>query len=439
MNDDRQVHYSLNLSDGRIFTPGRGKTVVIGQKSDADVRLSNPGPYEDVNVARIEPCGPGEWRLLRLGRDYPVAVNGKDVGHVCYLSDKDAVEVAGLEPHFRFRLHEGPEPGETKVHTGLSRRGVGVLAAAMAMMVAGIVWWVVKMSDRDELAEPMVASAMSSLYRIEVDSLLYFEGDSLVDAYEYASPRSGTAFLTTDSLLVTARHCVEPWLNALTAAEIPDILSNTDASVQLALRAETAAQLAGDEDPLPKLVSSMILTDASGTSMRLRSTDFMFDRSRDEIIECGSWEEDFYWRNIQARYDRGEVMLGDAVACRMDTAGCIRLADRTLMESELKPRRTLSFLGFPLTQGRDETAELESDFLRQPLARPEGEDEGFMMLAHGGRLSPGYSGGPVLMRTDAAPEGFVAVGVISVLDRTNGHRSYSVPTTAIPKNNEDHP
>lgn len=433
MKGEKEVHYSLNLSDGRILTPGRGKTVVIGQGPDADVRLSNPGPYEDVNVARIEPCGPGSWRLLRLDKHYPVAVNGREVGHVCYLDDKDAVEVEGLEPHFRFRLHEGPEPGETQVHSGLSRRGAVVLVAALLMFVAGLVWWVVRLSERDSLTEPMVASAMSSLYRIEVDSLLYFEGDSLVEVYEYSSPRTGTGFLTTDSLLVTARHCVEPWLNALTVAEIPDILSNNDGAVQLALRAETAAQLAGEGEPEPRLVASMTVTDERGATRRLRSTQFGFDRSRDEIIECGDWENDYFWRNIQARYDRGEVMLGDAVACRMDSAGSIRLASPTILENELKPRRTLSFLGFPLTQGRDETAELETDFLRQPLSRPEGEPEAFMMLAHGGRLSPGYSGGPVLMRSDEAPEGFVAVGVISVLDRTNGHRSYSVPTTAIPR------
>ncbi len=433
MSKDKSLHYSLNLSDGRILTPGVGKNVIIGQGEDADLRLSNPGPYEDTVVARLEPCGQGEWRLVRLGQDYPVAVNGRDVAHVHYMRDGDSLEVGDLKPSFRFRLHEGAQPSETR----MERRSPRVLIIALCIsgiaMLAGMGWWMKRVTARDTLSDEMVSQAMTALYKIEVDSLLYFEGDSLIDFYVYPAPRQGTAFLCADSLLVTARHCIEPWLNAVTAGEIPDLASNGDPAVQLALRTETAAQLSADDEPLPHLVSSLTITDAGGQVRRMHSSDFRIDRSRDEILELGGWDEDLFWRNIQARYDKSDMMLGDAVSCRMDTAGAIQLATVEQLAGELKPRRTLSFLGFPQTQGHDETADLEIDYLRQPLHGQDGEDGVYMMLAHGGRLAPGYSGGPVLMRSEAVPSGFVAVGVISVLDRTNGHRSYSVPATSIPK------
>ncbi|MDE6311188.1 MAG: FHA domain-containing protein [Muribaculaceae bacterium] len=433
MNKTKPVYYSLNLSDGRVLTPGAGKRVVIGQGPDADLRLSNPGPYEEMVVARVESCGPGRWRLIRLGRDYPIAVNGRDIAHVHYLEDGDSLEIGGLEPTFRFRLHEGEIPLDTRIEHRTPRTLLLAMFAGSILVLAGLVWWMSRITGRDALSDEMVEQAMSAVCRIEVDSLLYFEGDSLIEYYAYPSPRTGTAFLCTDSMLVTARHCVEPWLNAVVAEDIPNVASSNDRAVQLALKAETAAQLADEDDARHMLISSFTVTDSDGRVRRMRSSDFKIDRSRDEIIELGGWDEELYWRNIQARYEDGEMMLGDAVTCRLDTAGAIQLADAELVAKELKPRRTLSFLGFPLTQGHDETPELESDYLRQPLHELDGETGIYMMLAHGGRLAPGYSGGPVLMRCDAAPAGFVAVGVISVLDRTNGHRSYSVPVTSIPR------
>lgn len=432
--DNTATHYSLHCSDGSVITPAAGKTVTIGQGDVADIRLSSDGPYADIPViAKIVETEDGSPCIVRVSKFIPLRLSGREVHYLHHLSDKDSIEVGDLEPRISFRVEPGAQPPQTLVRRGLSRRGLAVAIIALALLFGSALWWVMRMSSRDQLSDEMLSAAQASLYRIQVDSLFLFEGDSLVETYAYPTPPAGTAFLTTDSLLVTARHCIEPWLNAVSVADIPDLASNENPAVRLAARAETHNQLAAEDEAQMSLLSGITLTDSRGREFRVRSSAFAVNRSRDEIIELGPYDTDLFWRNIQARYGRSDMMLGDAVACRMSRPGAIELADSALLASELRPRSALNFLGFPVTQGRDETAELETDVLRQPLARSVDDPSAFFMLAHGGRLSPGYSGGPVLMLSPSGARGFVAVGLVSVLDHTNGHRSYSVPSTEIPR------
>ena len=48
------------------------------------------------------------------------------------------------------------------------------------------------------------------------------------------------------------------------------------------------------------------------------------------------------------------------------------------------------------------------------------------MIAHDGRLTHGYSGGPALVLRDG---GLCVAGVISVIDGAGGERMYSVPVS----------
>lgn len=426
-------HYSLHTSDGRIITPAAGQILVIGQGEDAGLRLSNPGPYLDFPVAKIVVTDDG-WCLVRLSRFVGVDVNGSPVRYIHRLEDRDFIDFPGLSPSVRFRVSDGAQPPQTIVHQGVSRRGIALTVVALVFLLFSAGWWLLRMNARDSLDNDMISLAERSLYRLEVDSLLLFEGDSLREVYAYPIPPAGTAFLTADSLLVTARHCVEPWINAIDAPDIPDLPANDNPAVRLALSAETSNQLAPEDEAPMRLVSSIRLTDSRGRVLRIRSDRFRIDRSRDEIVELGDYDRDLYWRNIQARYGRDDMMLGDAVSCRMNRPGSIRLlSDTAAFATALRPRRSLTFMGFPVTQGHDLSAEVETDRLRQPILALPDDSARFSMLSHGGRLAPGYSGGPVLVLDSDAPLGFAAVGVISVLDRTNGHRSYSVPSTAIPR------
>ena len=90
----------------------------------------------------------------------------------------------------------------------------------------------------------MIKKSENSVVQIKTDSVFLLAynkttGDTLhIDSCEYMV--SGTAFITDDSLLVTARHCVEPWLNV---DSIPADSSKIESlPVKWALMAETRNQ-----------------------------------------------------------------------------------------------------------------------------------------------------------------------------------------------------
>ena len=94
----------------------------------------------------------------------------------------------------------------------------------------------------------------TSIYHIHVDSV-YLVQDSIIngkleeqvlEAVALDRQVAGTCFLTCDSLFVTARHCVEPWINDedWNGISYDDKMSP---AVRLATMAETRNMLSGEE------------------------------------------------------------------------------------------------------------------------------------------------------------------------------------------------
>ncbi len=413
-------HYTLSSRGGIVSLPAT-RAAFIGQTAGCDVRVPDCEPYAPAVLARVEAASEGgEWRLVRLSPHASIAVNGRKLNRVHYLADGDTIEADNYL--IRFNIREGELAHSTVTPPGDRRLQTFVVLLIALVIAAGTWMWL--SADRSQLSEDELATAMASLVKIEVDSLCLMEVDSIIDTYVYPSRPVGTAFLTSDSLLVTARHCVQPWLNAVNPMAVREVPFLADRPVAMALRAETANQFEGSERL--SLVSHLTLTAHNGSRSTATSRDFRIDTSRDEIIELGDYDNDFWWRSVARRYGRADMMLGDVAVMAADNAGSIVLADSLFIATELRPRTTLTFLGFPMSEGEGEVAEAERDELRQPLAHTDGGE--LFMLAHGGALSPGYSGGPVLVKDGAVVR---AVGVVSVLDLRNGHRSYSVPVTTL--------
>jgi len=251
--------------------------------------------------------------------------------------------------------------------------------------------------------------------------------DSIVDTYIYASSPIGTAFLTSDSLIVTARHCIQPWLNMVLPHEYASIPFMLEWPIEKALFAETENQLSGEDKW--RIVSFITLTDEDGNSQSLSSDNFRMNFDSDDIVELGSYDEPKYWRSISHRYSRRDMMLGDIAVAKSDKAGNIALADKPELLKLLAHRGVkLTFAGHPESSVNGSLLDFKSDELRLPLEdMPECQGRIFL-IAHEGGLTPGFSGGPVIVRDGS---GFKAVGVVSVVDERNGNRSYSVPTSEI--------
>lgn len=417
-------HFVISYGDRRLSFPGNSP-VHIGQTEGCDVRLPNTSQYIDVAFAKIAANRNSEgWHLVRLTDYYPIMVGGVDLNRVHYLKDGDVIEVTGQT--LRFNVLDGVQeaPAVTHIHKG----GGTIWAVVAVILIAlGLISYHIYDDGKEKLTGGMIAEIETSMFTTRVDSLYLMCGDSIADRYIYMSSPVGTAFLTTDSLIVTARHCLQPWLNMVLPLEYATIPERSEWPLASALKAETENQLSGDDKW--RVISFVTLTDNSGNQMSLSSEDFKINTEFDDIVELDSNDYTQFWRSITHRHSRISMMLGDIAMAHCKLPGKIELASRSdILRLLARQGAELYFFGHPATSVLGNKPDRRIDELRTPLQLLDEDSTHISILAHDGSLTRGFSGGPVIVRDG---HGFKAVGVISVYDESNKTRSYSVPTSEV--------
>lgn len=413
----------------QIFRAGSNAVVIVGQTSGCDLRIPNHTQYEDVVMAKIVPdVEANEWHIVRLTHYYPILINGIPMHRVHYLKDGDNIEF--LDASYKFSLSEGDLAFPSLTYVGNSRKLIWGICAAFAVL-AVVIGFLIFDRKSETLSSAQRTEIAESMYLLRVDSLHLMRGDTLVESYVYASAPTGSAFLTTDSLLVTARHCLQPWLNAVLPEDYATIPSLTDWPVSKALLAETQNQLNDSSDwRIVSFISLSSSADAENVrnTLTLTSDQFTIPTDHDEIIELGDYNSSYYWRSISHRYNREDMMLGDIAYAHFDRAGSIPLASEKEIRDNLMPGTRLTFVGFPESSLGTPRLDFKTDELHHSLRDVNNMPGELFLLTHDGHLSHGFSGGPVLVRFGI---GYKAVGIISLTDAKNDSRSYSVPTTRL--------
>lgn len=447
MEDKTTTYYTLRFEQTDA-THRRGETVVvssgqlrIGQQQDCKVLFANNSDFEDEQYAVVRPTQiPGEWQLIPTSEFVATYVNGTPVKLVHYLADGDRITFDGERQELLFSTHtdakfDASQPIQV-VAPALSRKLLAALVAVPLVLFAALAVFIIRDKASASATDRMLLSLRPSILQISVDTVrlveVTSEGERVIDEYSYLSQEghvvSGTAFLTTDSCIVTARHCIEPWLNdpAAEEAETPEELSSTP--TRWAMEAETYNQMT-ESDTTLRVVAVCNFhrgPDASEHFGRsCLSSEFHTDRSRDYIMEKGNFERLYFWRSIKETYSNKEMMLGDLAWVRTDSLGSIPLASTADIKTALPSRQTLFFMGYPdhkTMHGLSvEDGKLEMDFVPGT------------MIAHNGNLIHGYSGAPTLVIMDSK---VYAVGVVSRLDANGGGRTYSVPVSEMNRKEE---
>ncbi len=432
---------SLHKAGDRMVV--NSDVVRIGQRDDCEIPLPNATQFEDALYAFIKRRDEGGWTLVAASpfREHEVRVNGVAVTGACLLQQGDRLSFAGVQQELSFGLVEGDiqsAVGVTYQKKGFPKALAALLAVVPLLLCVLLVGYIRNSQESKQLTDEMIAEARESVYQLTVDSVSLFlvtPSDTLL-VRRCACGVSGSAFLTVDSLLVTARHCVEPWLNA-PDLELNDTALIEPAWVRWALKAETYNQLSTDSSRL-ELVSlcSMVQSgEQQDVIATFRSTDFTIDKSRDNIIEYGDFDHRYFWRSIAGRPRRVDMMLGDFAFMRVDTGllphpcGNLTLASREQLRAMNESANwVLTIFGFPESEYAGITsAEKSQDEMRHPLLI---DSDGYpsTLIGHNGQIGHGFSGGPVLWRE--GNKCFV-VGLVSVTDRKNNNRTYSVPVTEI--------
>jgi len=408
------------------------QVVRIGQQAECEVTLPNLSPYEDEQLAIIRPCQyTGGWQLVPISAYYPVKVNGTAVSLVHYLKEGDRITFEGINQELLFRIHRdeqyATQTGVLLVPRQLSNRMISMLVLLPVLLFGLLACYIYQEKQVKKVQEALLVKAEKSVYQLSVDSVFYMEvtpeGSRTLRRFSYVSAEgkavNGTAFVTSDGFLITARHCIEPWLNDGDVSRgIPADIRSIPS--RWALEAETYNQTHSN-DTLYRVVTQFALSDGKQASEAMgttyRSSDFVYDTTRDDIIEMGDFYHDYYWRSISRRHARSDMMLGDLAYMPVGLGGNIVKAGQGKIQELVRARKPLYFMGYP--EYEEAGFEISEGTVKRDYCPSE-------MIAHNGHLIHGYSGGPVMA---IQGDSLYVVGVISVIDTKGGDRMYSVPIT----------
>lgn len=409
----------------------------IGQTASCELRLPNSSQFENAVFAVIEKRqGHDDWKLIRVSpfAEHEVRVNGTPVTYVHLLHDGDRITFEGQRQELLFRIREDENynvSGILSVPKNKAMRTLVIWAFVMtlALCLFGVYW----LYNRP-ITQKMIEEAKQSVFQISVDSIkllaIQDHDTTVLNVCRKDLPGPGTAFLTSDSLLITARHCIEPWLNVNDTVRMDTLSPVLPPYIKMALQAVTN-EVVGDENTTMEMVSYCSVSKLGAGNALLfsvQSTDFTMNKERDLMVEYGDFSHQYFWRSISARPRRIDMMMGDIAFMHVNAKGTINLASCEEMQSVCsKPNHPIVVLGRPSTTVNNQQAVSVDAQIKQALSfNAEGYADTVMF--HNGDVIPGFSGGPVL-----AKHGFRCrvVGVVSVTDKHGGKHHYSVPVTEI--------
>lgn len=395
-------------------------TVRIGQREDCEVCIPNNGRYADELFAVIKPTKSADgWQIISTSDYVKTYVNGSPVTLNHYLKGGDHISFGETSAEILFEIRKGENAG-TSHFRSMSRRFIALVAGTAAIVIALALYGILAPNIVKNRNLAVLKAAEQSVVQLSVDSIYYVrnvrgeqdtlrrEGQSII----------GTAFLTPEGYLVTARHCIEPWLNFIlfnSGSNLRDLPLGT----AWAMEAETYNQTHRN-DTSYHIVSKCSVHGPDGYWGAFRSSDFNYDNSRDEIIEFGNYSQVFFIRSITGRFNRSDMMLGDlAVMTFPSRKGKVLIPSEDMMKNAVVSKTVLTLMGYPkrLEDGIETT---DGKVLKDYVPGH--------MISHNGGLDPGYSGGPALVVYDGKA---YAVGVISTFDKDSQHCIYSVPASEI--------
>lgn len=414
-------------------------SLFIGQQESADIHLVCRAGLLPQPFAVILPNDNGEsWRLVRQTDFYNISVNGTSVDYACLLTDGDVIEMAADKPlKLRFSLHDDTSYDSAmgidyrqKSRTRKIATGLLLVVAILASFIAGLLAF---SRDADKFTEADIADLENSVYMIRVEGImLQMHTPAMVaGAYETiewtepSTPTYGTCFFTYDSLCITARHCIEPWLIfdwslQHDASDIPD-------EVKWALKAETS--VFNREDTTYRVVTECKIYDGKNCILTCQSSDFNFNRSHDDIIRL--FDEGYVWRNINPLFSRRDMELGDFAFMKTERKGELRLKNFERDTTWRYDAKEKKLAGYPKTNNVERSI-INVDNVFKPELREWRPVTNIKLKVD---ATEGYSGAPVIVKEEGKMH---VIGIMSKSDDYDeSNIFYAVPSSEITNYNKE--
>ena len=440
-------YYSLRILESNAFhakddvLKTTNKVLHIGETADCGIRFES-GEYEPERYASIIENEDGKsWRLIQRSQYIKTKIAGSgDFGYVHQLQDGDVITFEGQDMELEFHTHydgsygkEGFVIEHMVVEQPQSKMPL-VLGSIATMLILGLLGIVLYTYGTKDIKYEDIKDFEKSVYLIRVDSVQWIavsKGDTTqiepTAIMEGCAP-VGTAFLTKDGKLITARHCIEYWISE-DIEDMPKTRELNDVK-KWAVLSETFNYLKEEDVDSVQMLRVFFSIHTPGDNGRqvfsFKSTDpcVHINRSRDGRLEFGDYDNIYYWRSIQpSPYDL-ERELGDIVCIDVDTTGTIELADTTMI-AELNQSSSIGILGLP--------GNLANRTVKHALGHiMENRNDSTVTpnpdIQFDANIIHGFSGGPVFIK---ANNRLVVAGVVSKIDTENGIYKKAVPVTEI--------
>lgn len=440
-------YYSLRLLGSNAYhakgdvLKTTNKVLNIGETADCEIRFES-GQYEPERYATIVENEDGKsWRLIQRSEHVNAQIAGSGgFGFVHQLKDGDVISFDGQDLELEFHTHFDSNYGKNGIvveqHTDKRLiRGIIGAIVALSIIILSLAFFMRTEEKTPTIRYDQLQDYLSSVYIIRVDSVQWIEvsnGDTtLVRPTKImgSGGAAGTAFLTTDKKLITARHCIEYWIGndidlTTKVKNLPD-----DDIVKWAILTEKFMQERENEDVSQQLrvffsIYEEQMPDEPVFSFSSTNSNVHINRHHDGILQLADFSDDYYWRTVRPYFSDLEMELGDIVYMDVNIAGQIETADSASI-AQLNQSSDVAVLGYPnnasgkkVTFATGTIKENRADTLIR--VNPD--------IQFDANITHGFSGGPVFIR---ANDKVVVAGVVSKIDTDNGIFKKAVPVTEI--------
>lgn len=428
-----QKHYiSLRLKGSNAYHQ-QGKQlklteriVNIGETADCDVRYESDGLQPEYYVSIIQNEDGRSWRIVKRSQHIDISIAGKgSIGYAHQLTDGDIIQFNNQPMALCFHSHFDDNYDED----GKDRTWLWAVAGLLGL--AAVITVILNIGNRQEgvLAKD-VEPLEESIYSIRVDSVRLMQISNGKEelftptkVLEGDAP-TGTAFLTTDGKLITARHCVEYWIG--TNLDLTTKVSDLDENdiVRWAIETETFNQ-SHEKDSIRQLQVFFSLYDFMGNKKySFSSTDdkVHINKDKDGVFLLADFSQDYYWRSVRPYFRDRQMELGDILWIDGLKEGMVKMAYQEQIQN-VKNGTKLMICGYPMTGIGDKQMTFTEGTIRRHASA---EIENLFFESN---INHGFSGGPVLMKdgTDV-----VVIGVVSRVDSiSSGLYKWAVPITEV--------
>ena len=422
------------------FVQNGNKPLNIGQSASCSVQLPESDLYEPQIFATILKNEDGDgWYMVRRTDCHHVLVNGVEVPVAQMLQNGDKVLFNDGRKLAELKF-ETFDDGEYDASSGIvykkykSYKLYYVAAVVLALAALGMSIYGTLIPRRTDLRHIDLQPFCESVYQITVDSVYLLCDGITVDSIALTEVAAGTAFLASDgedTLFVTARHCVEPWINDEEWDGVSSFASMSP-EVRLATKTETENRLVGYEKYV--LRSHCVISNGF-EKYDYYSTDFYMNKSRDMVLRLGTMNEVIYWRTIFPIAHRKDMELGDFAYIKAEEK--VRESNEVVYEmakwDEIKTyiksrNHDIAVIGYPLNDNdADDVSVIYGNYTGMALDDSIESPDGCLRLS--ALINRGNSGGPIVAMIG---NDIKIIGIVSKADgRADQGMFWAVPITEV--------